>query len=210
MPTVTRIEPQRRRENRRNVYIDGEFAFGLNLNVVARFRLREGMTIDDSLRQEIETGEVRQEAFDHAIRLIGQRMQGERELRQKLGRKEYGPGIIDAVVEECRRLGYVDDARYAAARVSDAVRLKGHGRSRAVQELVAKGIDRVIAERAADEAYADVDPVEAALAFAEKKRASLSRLDRATAVRRLSGFLQRRGYDYETVSRVVERVLPRE
>ena len=44
MPTITRIDEQRRRKNRRNVYLDGAFAFGCNLNVVAKFRLREGLT----------------------------------------------------------------------------------------------------------------------------------------------------------------------
>ena len=209
MPKITAITEQRRRKNRRSVSIDGEFAFGINVNVVARFRLREGMTIDDDLRRQIEEGEVKQEAFDHALRLLGQRMQGEKELRTKLGRKEYGPGVIDAVVAECRRLGYVDDVKYAAGRASDAANLKGHGERRAVQELVAKGVDRAVAEQAAGEAYAEVDPLEAALALAEKKRPSLERLDRAKAYRRLAGFLQRRGFDYDTISAVVEKVLPR-
>ncbi len=206
--TVTDIKPQRRRENRRSVYIDGEFAFGVNTNVVARFRLRQGMVIDDKLRSEIEAGEVKQEAFDHALRLLGQRMQGERELRIKLGRKEYGPKVIDAVVAECRRLGYVDDEKFAAGKASDAAKLKGHGKRRAVQELVAKGVDRSTAESAAEEAYADIDPLEAAMALAAKKQVSLQRLDHPAAVRRLSGFLQRRGFDYDVISRVIEKTLP--
>ena len=207
MPKVTAINPQRRRPERRSVFIDGDFAFGCNVNVVARFRLREGMAIDADLRQQIEAGEVKQEAFDHALRLIGQRMQSERELRTKLGRKEYGPGVIDAVVEDCKRLGYLDDAKFAAARAADAANLKKHGRQRAVQELLAKGVERGTAENAADEAYEDVDPVEAATALAEKRRPSLARLDRPAAVRRLSGYLQRRGFDFDTVRTAVERVL---
>ena len=207
MPKVTAINPQRRRPERRSVFIDGDFAFGCNVNVVARFRLREGMAIDADLRRRIEEGEVKQEAFDHALRLIGQRMQSERELRTKLGRREYGPGVIDAVVEDCIRLGYLDDAKFAAARAADAANLKKHGRQRAVQELLAKGVDRGTAENAANEAYEDVDPVEAATALAEKRRPSLARLDRPAAVRRLSGYLQRRGFDFDTVRAVVERVL---
>ena len=207
MPKITAITEQRRRKNRRSVYVDGEFTFGLNVNVVARFRLREGMEVSEDLLQEIEVGEVRQEAFDHAMRLLGMRMQSERELRQKLGRKEYGDRVIDAVIEECRRLGYVDDAKYAAGRAADAANLKKQGKQRAVQELLAKGIDKSTAEAAAGEAYAEVDPVEQAMALAERKKASLARLDRPAAVRRLSGFLQRRGFDFDTVRTVVERTL---
>lgn len=207
MPTITRIEEQRRRKNRRSVYVDGDFAFGVNVNVVARFRLREGMAVDEELLRQIEVGEVRQECFDHAMRLLGQRMQSERELRQKLGRKDYGPKVIDAVIDECKRLGYVDDAKYAAGRAGDAATLKKHGQQRAVQELMAKGVDKSTAESAAGDAYADVDPVEAATALAKKKAPSLARYDRPTQVRRLSGFLQRRGFDFDTVRSVVDRVL---
>ena len=209
MPTITRIEPQKRRPNRRSVYVDGQFAFGCNVNVVARFRLREGMSLDDEQRRQIEAGEVRQEAFDHAMRLIGGRMQTERELRTKLGRRAYGPAVVDAVIADLKRLGYVDDARLAQTRAADQARVKRHGKQRAVQELVKSGVARPTAERAVAEAYQGVDPGAAAAEVAAKKAASLKRLDPLTAKRRLVGFLQRRGFDYEAVQHAVERTLGR-
>ena len=209
MPTITRIEPQKRRPNRRSVYVDGQFAFGCNVNVVARFRLREGMSLDDEQRRQIEAGEVRQEAFDHAMRLIGGRMQTERELRTKLGRRAHGPAVVDAVIADLKRLGYVDDARLAQTRAADQARVKRHGKQRAVQELVKSGVARPTAERAVAEAYQGVDPRAAAAEVAAKKAASLKRLDPLTAKRRLVGFLQRRGFDYEAVQHAVERTLGR-
>ncbi len=209
MPTITAITDQRRRKNRRSVYIDNEFAFGINVNVVARFRLREGMEITDDLRRQIEEGEVKQEAFDHALRLIGGRMQSERELRQKLGRKDYGPGVVDAVVVDCKRLGYLDDTKYAAGKAADAANLKKHGKQRAVQELIVKGIDKSVAEKAANAAYENVDPIAAALMLANKKLPSLQRFDRPTATRRLTAFLQRRGFDFDTIRAVLERTYGR-
>ncbi len=68
MPTVTKIQPQRRAANRRSVFLDGTFAFGCNLNVIARFRLREGLTLSPDEIQTIQAGEVRQECFDAALR----------------------------------------------------------------------------------------------------------------------------------------------
>ena len=207
MSKITAITEQRRRKNRRSVYIDGDFAFGCNVNVVARFRLREGMTISESLRKEIEEGEVQQEAFDHATRLLGMRMQSERELRTKLGRKDYGPAAVDAVIENLKRLNYVDDAKFAASRAADQANVKKHGKVRAVQELVKSGVDRSLAEKATAAAYEDVDPKAAAVELANKRLPSLRRLDAETARRRLVGFLQRRGFDYETVKHAVEKTL---
>src|SRR5687768_5315566 len=60
MPTITKITEQRRSPNRRNVFLDGKFAFGCNLNVVARFRLRAGMSLTAEQVREIEHGEVKQ------------------------------------------------------------------------------------------------------------------------------------------------------
>jgi regulatory protein len=207
VPHVTDITPQRRRPERRNVFIDGEFAFGCNVNVIARFRLQQGQEIDAGLRRQIEAGEVRQEAFDHALRLVGGRRQSEKEVRQKLGRKEYGPNVVDAVVADCKRLGYLDDAAYAASRARDAAVLKKHGQQRAVSEMVAKGVDRSLAEAAANEAYEEVDAVQMATDLAKKRLPSLQRLEPDAAKRRLIGYLQRRGFDFETVRTVVERVL---
>ena len=207
MSKITAITEQRRRKNRRSVYIDGEFAFGCNLNVVARFRLREGMPISESLRKEIEEGEVQQEAFDHATRLLGMRMQSERELRTKLGRKDYGPAAIDAVIKNLKRLNYVDDAKFAANRAADQANVKKHGKVRAVQELMKSGVARPLAEKATAAAYEDVDPKAAAMELAAKRLPSLRRLDAETAKRHLVGFLQRRGFDYETVQHAVEKTL---
>ena len=46
-----------------------------------------------------------------------------------------------------------------------------------------------------------------ALALARKKWRTYSNLDPQTARRRLTGFLMRRGYDYETVDGVIRRLL---
>ena len=73
MPVVTKLVEQKRRPNRRNVYLDGQFAFGLSDNVVARFRLREGLSLSPEQVTEIEHGEVRQEVFDKATQYLGQR-----------------------------------------------------------------------------------------------------------------------------------------
>ena len=165
------------------------------------------MAISDSLRREIEQGEVQQEAFDHATRLLGMRMQSERELRTKLGRKDYGAAVIDAVIENLKRLNYVDDAKFAASRAADQANVKRHGKVRAVQELMKSGVSRPLAEKATAAAYADVDPKAAAVELATKRLPGLRRLDAETAKRRLVGFLQRRGFDFETVQYAVEKTL---
>src|SRR4051794_16298112 len=135
MPVVTWISEQKRRPNRRNIYLDGSFAFGCNVNVVAKFRLREGMTLSDEQVRQIQLGEVKQECFDQAIEALESRMHSRAELFRKLMRREYGEAVVNAVLDDLARLGYVDDERFAKAKALSAAQHKHHGRRRAFMEL---------------------------------------------------------------------------
>src|SRR3954471_19782445 len=103
MALITRITEQKRSPNRRSVYLDGVFAFGCNLNVVAKFRLREGMQLTPEQVDQVQRGEVRQECFDAAMRALESRLHSRAELKRKLMRKEWGVAVIDGVLDDLQR-----------------------------------------------------------------------------------------------------------
>ena len=199
MPTITRISEQRRRQNRRNVYLDGAFAFGCNINVVAKFRLREGMTISADEVRQIELGEVRQECVDRAMVSLGSRLHSRAELRRKLMRREYGENVVNAVLDDLTRMGYVDDERFARTKALSAAQHKHHGKRRAMVELRKSGVGAGVAERALDDVYSSHDSTAVARQLAEKQAPRLKKLEPAVARRRLVGMLQRRGFDYASI-----------
>ena len=207
MPTITRISEQKRRANRRNIHLDGSFAFGCNVNVVAKFRLREGMTLSEEQVREIQLGEVRQECFDGAIRLLESRLQSAAEMRRKLMRKEFGQTIVDTVIADLTRLGYLDDERFAKAKALAAAEHKQHGQRRAKVELLKAGVRSDVADKVLADVYESTDTLASARALAEKQAPRLKKLDPQVARRRLVGMLQRRGFDYDDIKPVVEHVL---
>jgi regulatory protein len=213
MPVITRIAEQKRRANRRNVYLDGAFAFGCNLNVVAKFRLREGMSLTETQVEEILRGEVRQECFDKAMEALQSRLHSRAELHKKLTRREYGEAVINGVLDDLARLGYVDDERFAKNKALSAAQYKHHGRRRAMVELLKSGVKGETARKALDDVYdaggaeGGVDSVATARMLAQKKAPSLRKLDPLVARRRLMGMLQRRGFDYDSIKPVVDEVL---
>jgi regulatory protein len=207
MPIISKIQEQRRNPNRRNIHLDGVFAFGCNLNVVAKFRLREGMQLTPEQVDQVQQGEVRQECFDAAMRALESRLHSRAELKKKLMRKEWGVPVIDGVLDDLQRLGYVDDARFAKTKAMSAAQYKHHGRRRAFMELLRSGVKGEVADRALDEVYEKTDSVAVAKALAQKQAARLKRLDPMVARRRLVGMLQRRGFDYDAIKPVVDEVL---
>ena len=210
MPVITKISEQKKRENRRNIFLDGSFAFGVNLNVVARFRLRVGLELSAEQVAEIEAGEVRQECLDQGLKYLSSRLHGRAELQRKLMRREYGEGVVVAVLDELERLGYVDDARFAKIKALSAAERKHHGRRRAFMELRKAGVSGEMAERALDDVYETSDSVAVARELAMKQAPRLRKLDPIVAKRRLVGMLQRRGFEYEAIKPVVEEVLGRD
>jgi regulatory protein len=209
MPLVTRISEQKRRPNRRNVYLDGSFAFGCNINVVAKFRLREGMSLTEEQVRQIQHGEVKQECFDKAMEAIGSRLHSRAELHKKLMRREYGEEVVNAVLDDLARLGYVDDERFAKTKALSAAQYKHHGRRRAFVELRKAGVTGEVADKALQDVYSEHDSAAVAKQLAEKQAARLKKLDPVVARRRLVGMLQRRGFDYESIKPVVDEVLGR-
>lgn len=113
---------------------------------------------------------------------------------------------VDEWIERYERLGYLDDARLAEQLVHVNGSRRGRGSGAILQELSRRGVDA----KAARAAVAELDPdVERgnARAVAERRARQLTGLDRQTAERRLSAFLQRRGYSGDVVREAVTAAL---
>jgi regulatory protein len=189
------------------VHLDGTFAFGCNLNVIARFRLREGLELSADEIEAIQRGEIRQECFDAATRYLATRLHSRSELKRKLMRKEIGESIIDGVLDDLTRMSYIDDTKFAVAKAASAAKHKHHGPRRAMAELLRAGVKSDVAKKATAEVYDATDSMKIAMRLAERQAARLKKLDPQVARRRLIGMLVRRGFDFESIKPVVEKVL---
>jgi regulatory protein len=207
MPIITRIVIPKRSPNRRAIFIDGKQAFIIHVNVVARHRLRESIEISADLRRQIEQTQVKQECFDAALRYLTRRLHSRAELTRKLHRAEFLESIITEVLDDLTRQDYLDDARFAQTRALAAMQHKQIGQRRAKIELLKAGVRGEIADRAITEVYAEADPIAVARRLAEKQAPRLRRLPPDVARRRLTGMLQRRGFDYEAIRPVIDGLL---
>jgi regulatory protein len=204
---ITRMVELKRKVGRCSIHLDGKFAFSCSLAVVARHRLEVGKELSDTEVARICASEVRQECFDAALRFLKRRLYSEFELTQRLDRRKFDREMVADVLGELRRLGYVDDVRFAAAKASDAAGYRRHGRNRAFMDVVKAGVEREIARRAVDEAFSAADSFAVARELAARRLPSLERLDRTTARRRLAGFLLRRGFEADVVIPVLDEAL---
>jgi regulatory protein len=134
------------------------------------------------------------------------------EVARRLAKAEYEEEIIEAVLADLERIGVVNDAQFSQDWVESRSGRKKIGRVRLAAELRQKGVDK----EAVAEAIADVEPeteVEAAVELAGKRLREADFIDpgaRQAAKRRLSGYLQRRGYNWEIIEQVFVRLFANE
>jgi regulatory protein len=83
------------------------------------------------------------------------------------GWKDEGEPPVDAIIERCAELGYIDDAGFAAARGAALTR-RGFGAQRIAADLRAIGIDAETAAEPLENARENA--FDAAIAFARRKR----------------------------------------
>jgi regulatory protein len=128
------------------------------------------------------------------------------ELAAKLAKRRVPEPVAERLLDRFEEVGLIDDAAFARAWVESRQPGKGLGRRALAQELRRKGIDDDVARAALDEVGPE-DEEAAARALVRRKLRSLQRTDRATAARRLSGMLARKGHGGDIVWRVVREEL---
>jgi regulatory protein len=209
MPTVKTLEEihgVRGKKDRRTVVFDDAEPVELSLGIAAAAGLLPGATVTDKAVREALAEDRRTQAQSEALKLLARKDVTEKEMRTHL--REFPADVADAVVAKCREWGYLDDQRFAQHLVNDSIELKKLGPARIRQALRRRGVPDDITEQAMGAtAREDSDHVEQALRALRTKRLSYARLDPETARRRMYGFLQRRGFAFDTVRAAVDQML---
>ncbi|MFN3284730.1 MAG: regulatory protein RecX [bacterium] len=138
-----------------------------------------------------------------ALVLLAVRPRSARELFQRLARVTDAK-LASQVVSELERRGLVDDRRFALEWVRSRQASRGLGPARLRFELLRKGIAREFAEAALREAGAEEEAL--AVEVARRQLPRYARQPPEVAVRRLAGYLARRGFGPAAVSRALRAV----
>jgi regulatory protein len=141
-----------------------------------------------------------------AYRLLTYRPRSRAELVGKLRDREFEEAVIDRVVSDLERFGYINDRQFAEQWVASRVRLRGLGRRRVEQELRNKGIDRDIVRDVLVETLSLDDEEAVAKQAAERKLRSMRNIEPLARKRRLAGFLERKGFSSEIIRSIIRTV----
>lgn len=201
---ITSIEPQRNKK-RVNIYVDDLFTIGIDEELKFKHKLEVGMEVDDEFIKEVLKSEEQNKVTNQALNLLSFRQRSEKEIYTALKRKGHEDIYIEKAIDYCREQRYLDDKAFAKAFIRDKLNLNKLGEQRIKYELLGKGISQNIIDDVLN--ISKDDQFEAALQLGEKKLPSYRNDDKNARYRKLSGFLQRKGYSFDIVSKVVKQLL---
>lgn len=161
---------------------------------------------DIDIETDTDTDTEHARAEEVSMRALTRRGQSRRELERLLRGREFSDEVIDHEVDRLERVGLIDDVALAQNLVGILQERKGLGRTGIAAELARRMVSPAAIEYAL-ELVDSGDELARARELAVKRAAQLTSYDRATAERRLTGYLARRGYPGSTVRAAVEHAL---
>ena len=190
------------------IYFDNDTVLFLTVEVFLKSGLKKGDEIfEDRFTILIEQNKlfhIKQKAF----RLLGRRQHSSSELKRKLWNKDYEQKLIDEVIEDLLKKGYIDDNEFIRVFVAEKTKITNWSRKRVKSELIKRGlspnlIDKILNEKATK---SDFDN---AMNVAKKKFEVLSKrnLESKELRNKISTYLFSKGFDYELIKKVVNQIL---
>ena len=194
---ITAIEEQKKNKNRRSIFIDGEFVFGMTVEDVYLYRLKEGDKIDTDYLEKIKAGAVLQDAKNLALRYLSYQARTKREMERKLKTYDFSEDISAEVLNFLETHKFIDDFAYAQKFAQSKTRA-GYGKQRLKGDLFQKGISRDIIDEILQSIEEQEDP-------AEKVKELLDRKIKSDDIKefnekekqKIYNFLGRRGFSFD-------------
>lgn len=201
MGKITRIEQQKKKKNRVNIYIDGEFSLGLYKDTIIKFHLYENKEINITEISSIKKYEEITDAKEKVRNYISFRERSRKEIKEYLAQKGIREEVAKKVLDDFEEANLIDDHRFANAWIKERNKNNPKGKFVLKMELKEKGIEETEIERLlqnADEKTNLLKAFEKALRKYEKKKDS---------EKKIFQYLQRRGFEIQNIIEVLQEHL---
>lgn len=202
---ITKIELQKKNKDRMSIYINEEFGFGLHKEIVFKFGIEKGKELDKDFIEKIIKAEEQNKANNYAINLLSYRHRTKKEIIDRMKRKGYEETVVSNTIRYLDKFGYINDKEFAKEFVKIKSRKLGIKRIKA--ELGQKGIGEEIIYNVIQEEFDESEEYNRALEIGKKRVKSYRGEEKQKIYRKLGAYLQRKGFDYGIVSKVLKEIL---
>ena len=203
MQKITAIKVQRRNTERVNIFLDGEFAFGLT-RVLAGF-LQIGQILGEEKIAALQAEDEMEMAYLRAINFLSYRPRSSAEIRKNLKKYEVPELCIEPTIERLEKNGFLNDADFARSWVENRNTFRPRGGRALRVELRQKGLSDELIQTTLDEMVNEEELVYSA-GIKKAKKLVKQNLEWQDFRKKLAAFLARRGFNYGVISPILSQL----
>lgn len=196
MGIVTKIQSCKRKKDYADIYIDEEYACRMQIFVILSEGVKEGEELTNARLEQLALLSDGETAFNQSLNYLGIRMRSDNEISQYLKKKGYADIVVHRAIDKLKKYNYINDEIFAKEYVKSASKKSGKRmikfklrRFGITDELISTNIDEIIGQ---DE-----------LAY---KLATKYLKSRVYDRNKLGSHLQGKGFEWDTISSVVNRI----
>jgi len=190
------------------VYFDNNSVLFLAVEVFLKSGLKRGDDISEDrfllLIKKNKLFHIKQKAF----RLLGRRQHSTSELRRKLWNRDYEQKLIDEVIEDLKKKGYLNDKEFIRAFVAEKSKSKNWSIKKIRSELIKSGLAAKLIDEILNKEPNHLDS-ENAMKLAKKKYEILVKrnLEPEELRNKLSAYLFSKGFDYDLIKEICSKIM---
>lgn len=218
MSKITSVESQKKNPHRFNIFLDGQFAFGADEDLIVDHRLVVGKEINqeqlEKLLWEASVGKL----MEKVMALVDRRMRTEKEVRDYLrnlsfkrkvkDQEEISNQAVELIIEKLIQKRLLNDKEFAKAWIEARGQKKGVKMLK--NELYKKGISKEVIDEITSTEGLELRQDSGAEQLLIKRIPRWKGLPLVEQKRKATDFLLRRGFEYEVVKEIVEKLLGKE
>lgn len=200
MPTISAIKPQKNKK-RVNIYLDGKFAFGLDLETLVKLGLKVEQELTKEDVEKIVKEAEFQKVYDKILKFGSLRPRSEKEYKDWLRKHKVHPSLRNEIFNRLKRLDFLNDRRFAVWWVEQRTTFRPKSARILRLELINKGISKELIEDVLAEA--NIDEVAIAKRLIRRKAKLWEKLDSYETRKKKAEFLSRNGFDWEVIRKIL-------
>ena len=206
MPQITAIKVNKKRLNRRSIFIDGQFAFTVSEGIFFQHNLEEGGELPDKQIKELTTADEFDKAKQAAVNLLSYRPRSIKEVSNRLVHKGWNKDLADRVTGELVDKGYLNDEEFAAIFARDRAKNKCLGPVALKSELIKTGVAQKIIEQTIEAVYSKYPADELIRRLMKKRGIDLDVPLVKKEKQRFINLLKRKGFTWDQMESVVRNL----
>lgn len=199
---ITKVQAQKAK-NRFNIYINDEYAFPVDDNLLVQHRLIKGKTLtEDEIEELREKGEL-SKGYQAALHFLNFKMRTEKEIRDYLIDKDYQS--LEPIIQKLKDNRLINDEEYAKSFVRTYSTLKLEGPKKMERALAVKGLTKEEIMTGMDEYAYDLQ-VENARQLAEKVLNRQRNKSSKEMIQKVREQLMTKGFESDVIQLVLDEL----